>query len=349
MYSFEKVVGISLARAEERWRHFQSNLPRNWPFQPPEKFLAIDGRRVESEPWWTAGKGAWGCYQSHLKILTDCLKNNIDSVLILEDDAVCVPDFTSLSKQFFAQLPDDWELIYLGGQHLKQLQHPPVRVSEHVQIPYNVNRTHAYAARGRSAIKRLCQHLEDKSSWQTGHHLDHHLGVLVQRRSFPVYCPARWLIGQDEGHSSIAGRHLEQRFFEGGRDIKLFHTDFVMVTGDDPLLANQQALRLKKQGVFMGTTFVKEDATSAANPSHQINTGQSLELNAILKKYFRRSGGSLTGWEGGLRCELAQWLRYMTFTAETLNTIAGGYAPQFNDLVPLMKSLLGPRLRVIES
>ena len=349
MFPFEKVVGISLQRAQERWHRFQSKLPSDWPFRPPEKFLAIDGRRVPAAPWWTAGKSAWGCYQSHLQILKDCLANNINSVLVLEDDAVCVPDFASSAKRFFEELPDDWQLLYLGGQHLQRWQHPPIHVTESVQIPYNVNRTHAYAVRSRHAIERLCRHLQDHANCQSGHHIDHHLGTLVQQRRFPVYCPSRWLIGQDDGHSSISGRHLDRRFFDASPVSKLFYTDFVMVTGADPALANSKALQLKKQGVFMGKTFVQADAPNAENPYRQIDTGQSVELQTILQKYAAQPDGSTTAWVGGLRCELAEWLRYMTFTARSLNTVAGGYAPQFTHLVPLMKSLLGQQLKVIES
>ncbi|MGB7323991.1 MAG: hypothetical protein WBD31_03910, partial [Rubripirellula sp.] len=40
-----------------------------WPFPEPERFAAIDGRRVATPPQWRAGNGAWGCYRSHLLIL----------------------------------------------------------------------------------------------------------------------------------------------------------------------------------------------------------------------------------------------------------------------------------------
>ncbi|MDB4766366.1 glycosyltransferase family 25 protein [bacterium] len=343
MYPFEKVICISLNRRPDRWQRFQAKLPSDWPLLAPERFAAVDGRRVTPAPWWTAGSAAWGCYQSHLQILRNCIEDKVDSVLILEDDAVCVDDFTSEAEIFFGQLPTDWELVYLGGQHLKQQLHPPVRVNDKVQIPYNVNRNHAYALKSRSAIKRVCRHLENRVQWQSGHHFDHHLGTLVEQRKFPVYSPTQWLIGQDEGHSNIAARHFNRRFFDAGPQSNLFLTDFIMVVGDDPQAAGQLAAELKREGVFTGTQFLQplneEDTAMCSGPS--------MELNAIFEKHFPKNSSLPTPWEGSLRCQLAEWLRYMTYTAKSLGTVAGGYAPHFNDLVPLMKSLLGDRLKVV--
>ncbi len=49
---------------------------------------------------------------------------------------------TSLNlKAYVRELPEDWGLAYLGGQHLYAAKHPPKKISDRVYRPYNVNRT----------------------------------------------------------------------------------------------------------------------------------------------------------------------------------------------------------------
>ncbi len=348
MFQFDNVYCISLDRHPDRWARFKAKLPCDWPFRMPERFAATDGRCVPVPGWWTAGAGAWGCYQSHLNILMHCIKHGIESVLILEDDAVCCDGFAVGAIQYLQSLPDDWELVYFGGQHLSWKLHPPVRVNPNVFIPYNVNRTHAYAVRGLSAMRRIVWHLQDLDRWQSGHHIDHHMGTLVKQRQFPVYCPSRWLIGQDDGLSSIAGKHCQRRFFESEFEQEIFLTDVVLITIPDVARANEMALWLKNRGVFMGNRFVQQTNQRAATPLSPTDTGQSMELAQILGRYYSTSGAELAMWEGSLRCELAAWLRYMTFAAKQRKTVAGGYAPRLTNLVPLLQSLLGERLKLID-
>ena len=204
----ERCFLINLDRRDDRLREWMQQLPQPWPFPDPERFAAIDGRRLATPPQWRAGNGAWGCYRSHLLILEKCLLEGIDSYVVFEDDAGFVPDFIDCVREFVAELPADWGLAYLGGQHLMAGKNPPRKISSHVYRPYNVNRTHAFMVRGRENMKAIYRHLTwDK--WQTKHHIDHHLGRFIQRRyqslvhgknidkeSIAVYTPDRWLVGQ---------------------------------------------------------------------------------------------------------------------------------------------------------
>ncbi len=98
-----------------------------WPFPDVERFAAIDGRRLATPEQWRAGNGAWGCYRSHLLILEKCLLEGIDSYVVFEDDAGFVPDFVEHLEAYVRELPEDWGLAYLGGQHLYAAKHPPRR------------------------------------------------------------------------------------------------------------------------------------------------------------------------------------------------------------------------------
>ena len=216
---FEKIYVINLARRQDRFEKFQRKLPVGWPFQTPERFEAVDGSIVPPPYWWKSGNGAWGCYISHLRVIEQCLNQNIESVLVFEDDAVFANEFTEKVELFFDHLPDDWNYVYLGGQHLQEDERLPRNVNEWVYQPYNVNRTHAYAFRGRGVMEQVYRHLLDFSSWRPQHHIDHHLGKLHKRIESGLYVPHEWLVAQGEGESDISGQKHEYRIFPGAESL----------------------------------------------------------------------------------------------------------------------------------
>lgn len=175
-----------------------------------EVVRAIHGDTVQHPTWWTAGRGAWGCYRSHLRILEECYNRKLESYLVFEDDAIFRPEFPELIDEFLADLPVDWEMIYLGGQLLHTSNHPPRLIAGQVYEPYNVNRTHCFAVHQRGYAK-LYSHLTGPIA--DGHHIDHHLGVLHESGRLKVYCPGRWLVGQDGGPSNISGNYNAPTFY----------------------------------------------------------------------------------------------------------------------------------------
>jgi len=215
---FERVYVINLHRRAERLEAFFQKIPTDWPFRYPERYDAVDGGLVSPPHWWSGGGGAWGCYKAHLRILEDCLNNEIHSVLILEDDAVCIEDFTEKVQTFWEHLPKNWEMIYLGGQHIQESQGLPRKINEWVYQPFNVNRCHCYGFRGRRMIERAYKHLNNFSDWRVLHHVDHYLGELHKQMTTGLYVPKEWLVAQSEGKSDICGGDLELRLFPSSEE-----------------------------------------------------------------------------------------------------------------------------------
>lgn len=216
---FERVYVINLNSRPERWEAFKKRLPEDWPFQPPERFPGIDGKLVPHPVWWKSGPGGWGCHRTHTRIHEECLNNGVNSVLICEDDAVFVPDFTEKVESFIKHLPDDWEIVYFGGQHIQQELRLPRKVNDWVYQPFNVNRNHLVGLRGRRALELYFRHLTNYPDWKLPHHTDHRLGELHKTSPSGLYCPREWLAGQAEGHSDICGKELELRMFQGAEEI----------------------------------------------------------------------------------------------------------------------------------
>jgi hypothetical protein len=202
---FDRVVVVSLRRRPERlagfWRRLEAAC---WPFRRPDVFDAVDGSAVPLPPLWRESPGARGCMQSHRRILEQAVQDKVERLLILEDDAVFVPDFGRRAAAFLAAVPVDWHCLMLGGQLFGGSRRDPIapgvlRVDE-------CHRTHCYALQG-TAIGSLYRCLHGRP---TGH-CDVLLGGW-QREAHPTFAPTPFLVGQDAGESDIARGRFPVRF-----------------------------------------------------------------------------------------------------------------------------------------
>ena len=257
---FERVYVINLPRRNERLDAFSKRIPADWPFRSPERYIAIDGGLATPPDWWKGGKGAWGCYKAHLRILEDCLNNEINSVLILEDDAVFVEGFVSKVHEFWNHLPDDWEMVYLGGQHIQEHLRLPRRVNDWVYRPFNVNRCHCYGLRGRRMLERAYKHLNNFSNWNVPHHVDHYLGELHKKTETGLYVPKEWLVAQSEGKSDICGKDLNLRLFPSSEETVFPAIDrpCCAITGTYFGGINTLAGAMKELGLSLGSDLGKQ-------------------------------------------------------------------------------------------
>ena len=98
-------------------------------------------------------QGAIGCAVSHKTIWEEVAKTEKNLVLILEDDAVILPGFTQKISDIIAELPDEWDILYLGsGQHTAEK-----RLSPHLARPSRIYGLFGYVINWQGA-KRLLKH-----------------------------------------------------------------------------------------------------------------------------------------------------------------------------------------------
>jgi len=285
---FERVYCVNLDRREDRWERFTAGVPAEWPWPTPERFPAVDGQRCPPPPWWTQGPGAWGCYRSHLAIMERCLNEGVGSVLILEDDAAFIDDFTAKATLALAEVPDDWGMLYLGGQHFKTT--PPTPISEYILKPANVQRTHAYALRGQT-LRDVYQFLSDTQSetWKPRHHVDHRLGVFLETHDAPAYAVAHWLVGQGAGRSDVGAGSTSARWWRnsattGKRAIPQAIKPVVAVVGPFRSGTSCVAGVLHTLGVSMGERFRRP---MKGNPK---GTFEAVALGELCRSFFTEPG-----------------------------------------------------------
>ena len=124
-----KAYCINLLDRPDRLVQFYS---QKFPFEV-ERFEAI-----KAVPGWV------GCRDSYLEIL----KKINEPTLIMEDDCQILKDW-SLFFEAIAELPEDWDCLYLGAT----LNEPHLRYSEHLYYLSWAWTTHAIIWRGGRAVK----------------------------------------------------------------------------------------------------------------------------------------------------------------------------------------------------
>lgn len=78
-------------------------------------FESVDGYTLENNT--RLSPGMFGLVLTYLKIYETWKTLNYDNILIIEDDCMFVPNFNIKLKQYIDKVPNDWEMIYFGGNH----------------------------------------------------------------------------------------------------------------------------------------------------------------------------------------------------------------------------------------
>jgi len=202
---FDSVHVLNLERRPDRLEAFWKDFPAaGWPFATPHRFEAIDGTTFPKPVGFTQQNGAWGCLQSHMTMWQQAIDKK-ENLFIFEDDCVFRDDFAVRLVPFLQDVPDDWDMVYLGGLHHFRTADQPQRVTDRCYRAWGVTGTWSYAI----SIRFLPTLL----AWFTGrpmakmHHLDQMLAEYHVDHRPRVYLPYPWLCGMSAGQSDICTRN----------------------------------------------------------------------------------------------------------------------------------------------
>lgn len=140
-----KTFVINLNRRKDRLKEFASSVTFDY-----ERFSATDGKIAfpDSKPRL---QGHLGCWDSHRRLLNWSQFSEFPMVMVLEDDVELAPEFEQKLEIIMKELPEDWDLLYLGGWNTEERK----PYSEHLDIAERVLTTHAYIIRDKFIPKLI--------------------------------------------------------------------------------------------------------------------------------------------------------------------------------------------------
>jgi hypothetical protein len=189
---FPRTVCINLDRRPDRWRRVCERFEQSG-IGPVERFAAVDGERVAVPDAWEGLEGVYGCLRSHVEVVAAARADRLESLLVLEDDVEFAEDVGPRFARALAQVPDDWNILYLGGIH----RAPPTPIGDSVARISRTLSTFAYAIRARA----FDPFLEIGGALPEG--IDLQLIRLQARR--PCYCVFPHVAWVEVDHSDIQG------------------------------------------------------------------------------------------------------------------------------------------------
>jgi glycosyl transferase family 25 len=198
---------INLDRRPERWRRMQRRFARHG-LAPVERFPAVDGADLAPPAGWTDPPGAYGCLLSHLAVVREARRRGAPQVLIFEDDAVFHSELQERFAACAAEIPTDWDMLFLGGLH----EFEPLPVSPHVVRLTSTYSTYAYALR--HTVYDAFLELNGRAAAPVDNN-----NRILQRR-FACYCLMPHLAWVEDGYSDAQGTAVNHWYLRGSLILK---------------------------------------------------------------------------------------------------------------------------------
>jgi GR25 family glycosyltransferase involved in LPS biosynthesis len=188
---FEVAYYINLPHRADRKMKFEQ-MAKFLPVQKVVRFEAIDGSGMDAA--WPGTPGAWGCRESHIRLLELAKKEGLQKFMIIEDDAIIKKSFTKKFFQFLSIIGDDWDMVYL---YAKNHYLKPIKLNNGVMQLQNTLGTVGIAYNARN-IDIILDKLKNDYRWVDSCMADLHVVL-------KVYAPGRSLLAHAEGFSDNVG------------------------------------------------------------------------------------------------------------------------------------------------
>jgi GR25 family glycosyltransferase involved in LPS biosynthesis len=156
--------------------------------------------------------GNVGNILSHRKCILMAQERKWNTVLIFEDDVEFVGDVNALFDDYFSRVPEDWDMVYLGGNHWgERLQFNDSNnrltyVADNVYRTRYTLTTHAYAIK--STLFVFMDYLFSTALQQVD------ILCLKAQEHFNVYALRPNLAIQSAGYSDIARKVVDYSFMK---------------------------------------------------------------------------------------------------------------------------------------
>jgi GR25 family glycosyltransferase involved in LPS biosynthesis len=116
--NFDRIYCINLSTRPDRWEAFQKEMDK-FGIKDIIRFDAINGKELDYTNMVynkSLLAGEVGILLTHLKLIEECKRDNIERVLIMEDDLVFTEEIVKLGE-YLDLVPNDYEFLYFGANH----------------------------------------------------------------------------------------------------------------------------------------------------------------------------------------------------------------------------------------
>jgi GR25 family glycosyltransferase involved in LPS biosynthesis len=177
---FDRVVVINLDSRPDRLEQFDAQA----------KKFGIKYDRISAVPADPPKLPAtWACKESHLSVMKQAIKDGVKRLFVFEDDALFDTEFDTKFPLFYKELPEDWDMLYLGAWHI-------------VNEPYKegiVKMIESYSAHAYGINEHYMQ--EALSAAYKPNPID--IALAKKHPHIKAYCAKPALVGQTPGYSDI--------------------------------------------------------------------------------------------------------------------------------------------------
>ncbi len=111
---FDRVYCINLDKRPDRYELVKKEFDK-FGITNVQRYSAIDGTTIVNNTPLLAGE--LGVLQTHYDIIKKCKEEGLKSVLIMEDDVYFTDELNKLDE-YMNMVPNDWDLLYFGGNHV---------------------------------------------------------------------------------------------------------------------------------------------------------------------------------------------------------------------------------------
>ena len=201
---FNQVYCVNLKRRLDRKNNFISEVTK-FDFGDFEFYEAVDGKNLDMSKYKSnLLPGELGILLTNREIILKSIKENFDNILILEDDCEFSNKMLSIGD-IMSHVPDDWDMIYFGGNHnITNDVIPGIVVNKHV---VKINHTFAIHC---VAIKNTVFDDIIKLTEKTDRQID--VMYTDIQKKYNVYCFYPSLVTQKIDFSDIQNRIVNYNY-----------------------------------------------------------------------------------------------------------------------------------------
>lgn len=193
-----KVVVLNIPNQTERLEGFQEAYPSGMPEY--EVYAAKTGDDFTPPAWWEGDADMWAQLENFRDILGSAPN---EPLLVCEDDCAFDQNFVVKMNDVIEHVPNDWDIILLGGWNHRLNNAFPIKVNDYVLKCRCTNGTFCILFNPNSIQKVL--DVWGTERWPCRHVNDERLALAQWTGELKVYAPLRFIAGQRGGVTSNFG------------------------------------------------------------------------------------------------------------------------------------------------